>query len=57
MSEAEFTTVMNLPLSQINLRRHRRLLLEYAGELALPCVAEALMKKLKATPAKARTDA
>ncbi|WGO96455.1 hypothetical protein QCD61_28245 (plasmid) [Pseudomonas viciae] len=47
MSEAEFTTVMNLPLNQINLRRHRRLLLEYAGELAAPCVAEALMEKLK----------
>lgn len=54
MSEAEFTTVMNLPLSQINLRRHRRLLLEYAGELALPCVAEALMKKLNSKPAKAK---
>lgn len=52
MSEAELTTVMNLPVSQINLRRHRRLLLEYAGELALPCVAEALMKKLKANQTK-----
>jgi hypothetical protein len=54
MSEAEFTTVMSLPLSQINLRRHRRLLLEYAGELALPCVAEALMKMLNPNTTKTR---
>lgn len=50
MSEREITTVMSLTKSQIANPRFRRLLLEYAGELAPPCVAEALMKMLR--PAK-----
>jgi hypothetical protein len=50
MSEREITTVMSLTQNQIANPRFRRLLLEYAGELAPPCVAEALMKMLR--PAK-----
>lgn len=49
MSEREINTVKSLTHSQITNPRFRRLLLEYAGELAPPCVAEALMKLLKNT--------
>lgn len=49
MSEREITTVLSLTRSQINNPLFRRLILEYAGELAPPCVAEALMKLLKTT--------
>jgi hypothetical protein len=49
MSEREITTVLSLTRNQINNPRFRRLILEYAGELAPPCVAEALMKLLKST--------
>lgn len=49
MSEREINTVKSLTRNQIGNPRFRRLLLEYAGELAPPCVAEALMKLLNAT--------
>lgn len=42
MSERELSIVMRLTARQIRKRRYRRLLELYAGELAPPCVAEAL---------------
>ena len=50
MSKREINTLMSITRSQISDPRFRDLLLEYAGELAPPCVAEALMKMLN--PAK-----
>ncbi|OSO45614.1 hypothetical protein BV363_05517 [Pseudomonas syringae pv. actinidiae] len=47
MSEREFKTVRSLTYTQIQNPIYRPLLLRYAGELAPPCVAEALMKLLK----------
>ena len=46
MSEQEITTVKGLTASQIGHPAHRELLKRYAGEVAPPCVAEALMKTL-----------
>ena len=47
MSQREINTVMSLKASQISDPRYRDLLLRYAGEIAPPCIAEALMKTLK----------
>ncbi|EIE9938035.1 MAG TPA: hypothetical protein VJ809_14680 [Pirellulales bacterium] len=46
MSEQEITTVKGLTAAQIGSPAHRDLLKRYAGEIAPPCVAEALMKTL-----------
>lgn len=46
MSEQEITTVKGLTASQIGHPANRELLQRYAGEVAPPCVAEALMKTL-----------
>ncbi|HCR3985098.1 TPA: hypothetical protein OOF39_004596 [Kluyvera ascorbata] len=46
MSEQEITTVKGLTAAQIGSPAHRDLLKRYAGEVAPPCVAEALMKTL-----------
>lgn len=47
MSEQEITTVKGLTAAQIANPAHRDLLKRYAGEVAPPCVAEALMKTLE----------
>lgn len=47
MSQRDLSTIMGLPTSQINDPQYRDLLLRYAGEIAQPCVAEALMRALK----------
>lgn len=47
MYEREFKTIRSLTYTQILNPIYRPLLLRYAGELAPPCVAEALMKLLK----------
>nr|QOQ33533.1 hypothetical protein [Pseudomonas syringae pv. actinidiae] len=47
MSERELNIVMRLTARQIRKRRYRRLLEQYAGELAPPCVAEALQSIFK----------
>ena len=47
MSDSEISTVMGLKGNQIIDPRFRRLVLQYAGEIAPPCVAEALMNRLK----------
>lgn len=52
MSEREYNTIRNLRLSEIFEPQHLTELLEYVGELAPPCVAEALMNRLNPTPRK-----
>lgn len=47
MSQHELNTIMGLAAAQINDPQYRPLLLLYAGEIAPPCIAEALMKTLK----------
>lgn len=47
MSEQEITTVKGLTAAQIGSPTHRELLKRFAGEVAPPCVAEALMKTLE----------
>lgn len=46
MSNRDYTMLLALPISQLAKPRHRRLLREYAGEIAPPCVAEAVMRFL-----------
>lgn len=46
MSEREYNTVRNLPLCQLSDPKYLYLLREFAGHMAPPCVAEALMKWL-----------
>ncbi|GFZ63083.1 hypothetical protein ALP33_02190 [Pseudomonas amygdali pv. lachrymans] len=46
MSERDYNTVRNLHLSQLSDPKYLHLLREFAGHMAPPCVAEALMKWL-----------
>lgn len=46
MLNHKYTTVLNLPLSELDNPKYAAALLEYAGEAAPPCVAEVLMNKL-----------
>jgi hypothetical protein len=43
MSVRDYTTVLALPISQLKHPRHQALLRAFAGEIAAPCVAEAIM--------------
>ena len=52
MLNHQYTTVRNLPLSEIYNPKHLEALLEYAGELDPPCVAEGLMNRLNRAPKK-----
>lgn len=47
MSSLDRTTVLGIRITQLTDPSYRRLLLEYAGTYAVPCVAEALMKCLR----------
>ena len=46
MSNADYTMLLALPLSQINKPDYRKLVDQYAGEIAPPCIAEGLKKAL-----------
>ncbi|BBI47287.1 hypothetical protein ALQ93_200108 [Pseudomonas syringae pv. pisi] len=46
MSERDYNTVRNLPICQLSDPKYLHLLREFAGHMAPPCVAEALMKWL-----------
>lgn len=47
MSKREYNTIRQMAISELANPKHLQLLLEYAGELAPPCVAEAIMSLLK----------
>lgn len=51
MSSSEYNTfhdsLRNLPITELANPEHRRSLLLFAGEIAVPCVAEAFMNVLK----------
>lgn len=51
MSTSEYNTfqdsLRNLPITELANPKHRSFLLIYAGEIAVPCVAEAFMSVLK----------
>jgi hypothetical protein len=47
MSRKDYITLLALPISELNNPAHRARLDEFAGELAAPCVAEALMALLR----------
>ncbi|MDM3884699.1 hypothetical protein QSV36_03680 [Pseudomonas sp. BCRC 81390] len=46
MSKSDYTMLLALPLSQINKPDYRKLVDQYAGEIASPCIAEGLKKAL-----------
>ena len=49
MSEHEYNTVRRLPISKLTDPKYLYLLRKFAGDLAPPCVAEALIKCLART--------
>lgn len=46
MSARDYTMLLALPLSQINRPDYRKLVDQFAGEIASPCIAEGLKKAL-----------
>jgi hypothetical protein len=46
MSKKDYTTLLALPLSQINHPDYRKLVEQFAGEFASPRIAEGLKKAL-----------
>lgn len=52
MSEREYNTIRKMAICDLGNPKHLQLLREFAGELAPPCIAEAIMNLLNRTASK-----